>query len=259
MHTLLEEARMRIKNLILLMVLLVMGATGWASQDSNDPVSMGKPLSYWLKSIEERDWDNMDAAFKAIINLGSAAWQAVPQLTDIVGQPFTPIRINEDNAQTMTVKLADIQLRSDAIETLASIGEAAAPSTLTLINWGLTLRLAPTAAATPELDNFFIDLAIIDSMQRMRVAGAIQSFGRDAFPAVATLLRSPNPEGRKLAVAILGQNAPRVASVLSKAETCDERKLGIAMLVDMWPVVAREYLTIFKGMVSCAASTEAGR
>ena len=244
---------------ILLTILVAMGAAlGWASENSNDPASMGKPLSYWLRSIEDRDWENMEAAFQAIINLGSAAWPAVPQLTEIVGLPFTSIRINEDDAQTMTAKLADIQLRADAIEALASIGEAAAPSALTLINWGLTLRLAPVPAATPELDNFFIDLVIIDAMQRMRVAGAIQSFGPNAFPAVATLLRSPDPEGRKLAVAILGQNAPRVASVLSKAGRCDERKLGISMLVDMWPVVAREYLTIFKGMMSCGETTDTG-
>src|SRR5437868_12384356 len=35
----------------------------------------GKPLSYWLRSIRDRD-DNIELAFDAIIDLGPGAWPA---------------------------------------------------------------------------------------------------------------------------------------------------------------------------------------
>ena len=250
------------RRMILLVLAIAISATlGWASENQGDvkagselqrdPTSLGKPLSYWLKSIKDLDRENMDLAFQAIVNLGPDAWPAVPQLTQIVAEPFTPIELNVDDYNVVVSKLVSIQIRGDAIDALAAIGEAAASSAVTLMNWGLTLRVLPGETLNRQQDDLFVDLVVIDVVQRMRVAGAILAFGADAYPAVAALLKSPDSESRKLAVAILGENSPMVASVLSKSRTCEERKLGISILFDLWPVIAREYLNALKGRFAC--------
>ena len=40
-------------------------------------------------------------------------------------------------------------------------------------------------------------------------------------------------------MAILSENALPIAAELLKSENCDEREIGIAILVDMWPVVPK--------------------
>jgi hypothetical protein len=225
-----------------------------------EPAYMGKPLSYWLRSLRSRDSEMADA-FDAITALGPGARAAVPELTRIVGEPFTPVQIGVDERDSMIAKLMDIQLRADSIDALASIGEAAAPSSATLIQWALTIRVAPGATLLLWENTFrgarvyksdskdqerFIDLVTLDVLERMRVAGAIAQFGRRAIPAVAALMASSDDEGRKLAVAILSENALPIAAELLKSENCDEREIGLAILVDMWPVVPKEHLIALK-------------
>ena len=124
--------------------------------------------------------------------------------------------------------------------------EAAAPSSATLIQWALTIRVAPGDNSDSKDQERFIDLVTLDVLERMRVAGAIAQFGRRAIPAVAALMASPDDEERKLAVAILSENALPIAAELLKSENCDEREIGIAILVDMWPVVPKEHLIALK-------------
>ena len=212
-----------------------------------EPTYLGKPLSYWLRSLRNQD-SEMQGAFDAIRALGPEARAAVPELTRIVGEPFTPIRIGVDERDSIISKLLDIEMRADSIDALASIGSAAAPSSATLIQWALTIRVVPIEKSDSKDSERFIELVTMDVLERMRVAGAIAQFGRRAIPAVATLLASPDDEERKLAVAILSENALPIAAELLKSENCDEREVGIAILVDMWPVVPKEHLVALKGL-----------
>src|SRR5262249_2760632 len=105
----------------------------------------GRPLTFWLKVIRDREEDKLSAAFDAIHSLGPDAWVAVPDLTRLVEAPFVAIDIDRDSEEAVAAKLYDIALRSEAIETLGWIGESAAPSTKALLQWGLTKRVSPPA------------------------------------------------------------------------------------------------------------------
>ena len=205
----------------------------------------GKPLSYWLRSIRDRD-DKILLAFDAIIDLGPDAWPAVEELTRIVAEPFTPVRIGVDRDDVIAPKLLSIHLRADAIDALTAIGEAAASSTVPLIQWALTVRVIPINLDNLKDDELFVDLITIDVLERMRVAGAVARFGPAAAPAIVALLKSPDGEKRKLGVAILSQNALPIVADLLKSRNCEDRKRGIAILADMWPVVAKEHLAELK-------------
>jgi hypothetical protein len=216
-----------------------------ASATQHEPTYMGKPLSYWLKSLRNRD-SEIEDAFDAIRALGPDARAAVPELTRIIGEPFAPIQLGIDERDSIRSKLLDIGRRAESIDALASIGEAAATSSAVLIQWALTIRVVPGEKSSAEDQERFIELVTLDVLERMRVAGAIAQFKRRAIPAVAALLASPDDEERKLAVAILAENALPIAAELLKSENCEEREVGIAILVDMWPVVAREHLIALK-------------
>jgi hypothetical protein len=87
----------------------------------------GEPLSYWLRSIRNRS-DKIVLPFDAIRDLGPDAWPAVEELTRIVAEPVTPVRIGVDRDDLIAPKLLSILLRADAIEALTAIGDAAASS-----------------------------------------------------------------------------------------------------------------------------------
>src|SRR6185369_6396978 len=105
-----------------------------------------------------RDLETMDRAFDAIRDLGPAAWPAVPELMRIMQEPFAPIVLGVDGPAVILSKVRDIQLRSDAIDALASIGDAAAPSANLLIQWALATRVAPSRTPNTLLDKVFVDL-----------------------------------------------------------------------------------------------------
>jgi hypothetical protein len=218
--------------------------------EQREPMYLAKPLSYWLRSIQNRD-EEMALAFEAIRALGPDAWAAVPELTRIVGAPFAPVRIGVDKRESIVSKLLDIALRSDAIDALAAIGPAGASSAVVLIDWALSVRVIPAYTGGIDSDEVFIDLVTMDVFERMRVAGAVAQFGRGAMPAIVALLGSDDDDERKLAVAILNEKALPIAAVLLKSQDCRARKVGVAILVDMWPVVAREHLLRLKGALVC--------
>jgi hypothetical protein len=183
--------------------------------------------------------------------------QEVPELARIVGEPFDPIRIGVDSDDLIASKLFDIQCRAEAIDALGAIGAAAAPSSGVLIDWAITERVIPARTPNWKNDQLFVDLVTIDVLERMRVAGAVNQFGFGAAPAIAASLKSSDGERRKLAVAILNEKALPIAALLLKSGNCDDRQLGIALLVDMWPVAAKAHLQELKNAQVCdAALTE---
>ena len=233
----------------LTILILSLGATTWAAIKDNDPpralqerTYQGKPITFWLKVLRDRNEELLSRAFEAIHSLDEDALIAVPDLTQIVAAPFVAIQIGKDSHATIASKLYDIAIRTEAIDTLAWIGEPSAPATPAVIQWALTTRIVPGTNRTPDEDELFIELVAMDAEQRMRVAGAIAAFGSAASPKVAKLLTSSNSAKRKLGVAILSQDALPIAAELLRSRDCDERKVGLLILQDMDLVVSRPYL-----------------
>jgi hypothetical protein len=101
---------------------------------------------------------------------------------------------------------------------LTAIGEAAASSTVPLIEWALTVRVIPMNLDDLKDGELFVDLITIDVLERMRVAGAVARFGPAAAPAIVELLKSQDGEKRKLGVAILGEGALPIVAELLKSQ-----------------------------------------
>jgi hypothetical protein len=221
---------------------------------SDEPTYEGRSLSVWLKIIRDRHHDMIELAFDAIRRLGPQAGRAVPELAKIVSAPFTAIDIGNDSDDVVADKLYDIELRSEAIDALASIGEAAAPSTGAVIQWALTLRVAPQDGFTPAENELFLQLVALDAEYRLRVIAAVTAFGRPAGEALVRTLKSQNVEKRKMAVAILGLDALTLAAHLLRSADCEDKQLAVAILNDMEPVVARSYITQLRRGLVCEAN-----
>src|SRR4030095_10188573 len=139
-----EEVMLLNKKAIGLLLIALFTVTPHSpAQVPREPTYQGKTLDYWLKAIRERDEANMLLAFDAIRSMGPDASTAVPELTRVVSAPFTPIKLGKDSDYAIATKLFDIALRSEAIDTLATIGEAAAPATMPVIHWALAIRVVP--------------------------------------------------------------------------------------------------------------------
>ena len=221
---------------------------------SQEPNYQGKSLAYWLTVIRNRNEEMMPLAFEAIRNLGPEARAAVPELTRIVAAPFTPIRLGKEPDETIARKLYDLDVRSDAVDALAAIGEAASSATVPLIEWALTMRIIPAPTNSPEEHERFVDLVTLEAAYRLSVATAVQQFGHAAFPGVAKFLRSADVENRRLAVIILGTDVLPIAAHLLKSRDCDDVRLGITILGDLEPVVPKAYLTRLDAMGVCYAN-----
>jgi hypothetical protein len=220
------------------------------SAEQRDPIYMGKPLSYWIESLQKRD-EEMPLAFAAIRTLGPEAEKAIPELVGIVNEPFAAIWVGVDGREQISAKLSNIQVRAEAVEALGAIGPTAAAISPALIRWGLAVRVVPVEMATREDEELFVDLIAIDVLERMRVAGAVAMFGKSALVPVAVALASQNGDERKLAVAILSEHAAPIAASLLKSDNCESRKLGIAILTDMWPVISADHLKDLRSGFSC--------
>ena len=234
----------------LILLIAVSPVFSWA----DEPVYMEKPLSYWMESLRNRG-EEMKLAFAAINALGPDAESAVPELVHILSEPFTAIWVGTDIHEQVAAKVANIQLRADAVDALGAIGPAAASATPSLIQWALMVRVVPMNVRTREDEELYIDLIAVDVLERMRVAGTVALFGKSALLPVAVSLASQNDEERKLAVAILSEHAASIAASLLKSENCESRKMGIAILMDMWPVVSADHIKDLARALTCGAKT----
>ena len=221
---------------------------------TDEPVYLGRKLSYWMKVIRDRNEGMISQAFDAIRSMGPEARAAAPDLTALVAAPFDPIRVGKDSHKAIAAKLYEIELRAEAIDALASIGESAAPATVVLIRWALAPRVIPDAVTSRDDEELFIELIIMDTEERMRVIGAIPAFGRDAAPILAGLLNSPETPRRKLGVAILSDGTLPIAAALLRSTKCEDRSLGLIILKDMDLVVTRSYLDWLQSRIACEAN-----
>jgi hypothetical protein len=222
----------------------------------DDPVSLGEPLSYWLKVIRERNTEELGMAFDAIVELGPAASAAVPELTQIVAEPFAPIRLGRDDKREVLSKLRIIFMKGGAIDGLGAIGQKASPSARSVIEWSLTIRVLPPE--DPAANALFIELVSMDVMERMRGAGTVAQFGIGAAAAVQELMESVDSERRKFAVAVLNEATLPIASDLMNSGSCRDRMLGLSVLADMWPVVASSHLDALTDILACSESDSKG-
>jgi hypothetical protein len=220
----------------------------------DDPIALGHPLSYWLKSIRAREPRTAELAFNAIVELGPAARAAIPDLTEIVAEPFVPIRIGRDSRDDVLGKLRNIDLRAGAVDSLGAIGEAAASSAEPVIRWGLTMRVAAPTEHSRAADALLIEFVGIDVLERMRAAGAVARFGLDASDAIQNLVESDDNEKRKFAAAVLNEQAILVASHLMLQENCPDRRRGLSLLSALWPVVDRKHLEMLNEILECSDS-----
>jgi hypothetical protein len=219
-----------------------------------EPTYLGKPLSYWIASIRNRD-QQIYVAFDAIMTLGPRAQAAVPDLTGLIAAPFVPVRIGVDDDDAVLRKLQDIDVRGTAVTALEAIGEDASSSSLPLIRWALTPRVVLERLESDGDRELYVDMVTMDVVERMRVAGVVHSFGTGAAPAIHSLLNAKDSESRKFGVAILSDAALPIVAHLLKSFNCDSRKLGVEMLLHMWPVVAKEHLVELKNMTGCLTSS----
>jgi hypothetical protein len=214
----------------------------------------GKPLSYWMKAIHDRDEATISDALDAIRFFGPEARAAVPELTRLLSDPFHPIQLGKDSDTTIATKLYDIEVRSAAIDALAAIGEYAAPATLPVIQWALTVRVIPFRVNTLEEHVRLVDLVTLDAEYRIRVIHAIEQFGEPAIPTLVRLLRSPDSDRRKFAAISLGTDILPIAADLLTSHDCDDAQLGITILSDLSPAVAPIYLSKLREMLTCDAN-----
>jgi len=160
-----------------------------------------------------------------------------------VAAPFVAIDSVKDSREVIASKLYDIAVRSEAIDTLGGIGEPAVSATTTLVRWALLEHVvAPGNVESREDKDLFIEFVMLDAEQRMRVAGAVAAFGPRTSPMVAKLLTSTDPSKRKLAVAILSQDALPIATELLRSQLCGDRELGLLVLKDMDLVVSQAHI-----------------
>jgi hypothetical protein len=239
------------KTLLAVLIVAVSSSMVWAGVPQDETLYMGKPFSYWLKVIQDRDPEKIEFAFDAMVEFGPEAWEAVPDLTRIVTEPFTPIHLGEDSPEDIIEKVWKIQLRGGAIDSLGAIGDAAAPSAEPLIEWAFAIRVVPAQVKSPEIDRLFVDLVAIDVLEKMRIAGAVSQLGPGAAPAIQELLESPDFERRKFSVAILNAGVLPIAARLLKSEDCERRSLGASLMANMWPVIAVEHLSALKDIAKC--------
>jgi hypothetical protein len=223
------------------------------SVNTNEPSYQGKPLSYWVKSLRNRD-DHMSTAFEAVRILGPAASAAVPELTRIVSEPVIPIEVGVDGYGTASAKLRQIQLHSHAVDCLRAIGMPAASSAKALTQWALAERVVAGNFRDEEDRGVFINIVGIDVVERIRVAGAVAEFLPDSSMVVAELLKSKDEEAVKHGVAILSERSLPIATELLKSRNCTDEKLGLKMLADLWPVVAKDHLLDLRDTLPCTQS-----
>lgn len=235
-------------------IAIVLGTTNGLASGADQPQYLGKSLNYWVKVIHDRNEEMISLAFDAIRMLGSEARAAVPDLIELVEAPFTPVRIGTDSHKVIASKVYDIELRAAAIDALAAIGESASSATMPLVRWALTPRVVPDAIKTADDEELFVELVMMDTGQRMRVAGAITEFGPDASPVIAGLLSSSDTPKRKLGVAILSEGALPIATELLRSQKCEDRTLGLTILKDMDLVVAKPYLEWLQTRIVCDAN-----
>jgi hypothetical protein len=249
-----KPMRQLLRTTITAIAITIMGAAASPAEDTYSKTihSSNKPLNYWLTVLRNRDESLLPLAFPAIRSFGPNAAAAVPDLTRLVAAPFTPIVIGKDSHEELASKLYDIAIRTEAIDTLAVIGEAASTSTRSLVDWALTPRIVvPGIMRNTDDDELFIELVMMDTEQRMRVAGAVAGFGPDAAPAIAALISSHDAARRRLGVAILSQGALPIAAELLRSSNCDERALGFQIVKDMELVVAKPYLDELMQRIVC--------
>src|SRR2546426_12754691 len=110
-----EQAMTRIirKMIGILLAVAITATVGTAAEkhgsektasDGAEPSYMGEPLSYWLRFIQDRDKNNMDLALDAIRELGPDARSAVPELTQIVAEPYDTMEIGVDKRSWIAFK-----------------------------------------------------------------------------------------------------------------------------------------------------------
>jgi hypothetical protein len=232
------------------LLLLSIGTLGFAQVPEHQPTFQGRPLSYWIDSIHERNED-MPTAFEAIQTLGPLAAAAVPELARIFDEPFSPICIGEDDNEAILQKISAIQLRSDALDSLAAIGPLASPAASALIRWALTPRVIPEAIRSGRDYRAYVDLVVLDVLERMRVVNVISGFRLEAAEQIRLLVNSNVSDERKLGVAILEGHVLPITVQLLKSADCDSRQLGLALLTDLWAVVPAEDLLQLKRVAAC--------
>jgi hypothetical protein len=229
-------------------------ATNALASPPDEPEYLGKKLSYWVNVIHDHDDEMISLGLDAVRTIGPAAKAAVPDLIALVSAPFVPIRVGKDSNTVIATKLYDIEIRAGAVDALTSIGESAAPASWPLVLWAVTTRVVPQMIGNADDEELYIELVMMDTEQRMRIAGAISKFGAAGSPAIARMLSSSDSEKRKLGVAILNEDALPIAAELLRSQHCEDRDLGLFILRDMDIVVPKSHLDWLQQRIVCEAN-----
>jgi hypothetical protein len=237
------------KNFTRLVILSITLAGIPAYSADTVPDFQGKPFSYWVQVLRDRD-DQMDFAFAAIRQLGPRAVGVLPELKRILEEPFSPIVVGTIRRDDLLASLANIDLRGKAVEAMGDIGDPA--SATALIKWALTTRVLAGDNLTDSQREIFIDIVGIDALERIRVVGVMAQFGTRADAVLTVMLQGRDENARKLAVSILGERAMPVATDLLISRSCDDRQLGLSLMADLWPFIPRENMLAVEKLTMCS-------
>jgi HEAT repeat protein len=223
-------------------LLLLATSTCRADDSKDEPRYKGKPLSTWLKALEDKDEKVRVEAVIAMESFGPRAKAAIPRLIPMLkdaeenialwaGYALRKIGKEAVPALIEAAKSKDMALRGNAIGTLGSIGREAKDALPLILKVAehsdpFMRRAAICAAAgvAPDSDKALsaVIRALDDEDQDVAIGAAcsLTYFGpeaRKALPELAHMLKHKNRERRKQAMGTLGNIAMKNGRKMQEA------------------------------------------
>lgn len=218
-----------------------LASSGAAAKDK-EPVYGGKPLSRWVKSLNDKKYAVRTEAANALGQIGLAASGAVSALIDALDDPASGVPQWKDGGVTFTLENPEAsRFRGAVIAALQRIGEPALPALVTglqdsrqLVRVGVIETLEKFQPLPPQVTPAILLQALKDENQLVRQS-AVRMLVKLEDAAVAPLAQalSQGTEARERAAAAsaLGQMGakarpavPALASALKDPDSSVRRE-----------------------------------
>lgn len=229
---------MRKKLLICLAVnLALIGLLQACAADPGEPTYRDRPLSEWIKALDEADPNLRQQAIDACYHLGPKAAAAVPALVEAIkaltnrdyalgSQIFRALcEIGPASVKPLTVLLQseDFQVAAGAAQTLGKIGPAAKDAIPELVgllrdnnNQGLAAVEALGEIGQPALAALREALRGRNPTVRSGASRALAHMGKSAVPELMAALQEDDDSIRQLAASALSQIGPAAKAAVPR-------------------------------------------